>query len=242
MNIHVHCISYNEEKIMPYFIEHYSRFCSKIFVWDNYSTDSTPNIVAKHSPKTQLISWKSGEINELNYINLKQNCRNYSLDADYVIVVDCDEFLDVDVERLKQLKKLGVTLPFVHGMEMLCRDFDFKSDISSITSYLPKENLCKRCIFSPTVEMVWDVGCHPSVVGKNLLKNVKGIVEHGGYAIPLRHYKWINIDYVINRYASYAARLSNFNKQYKLGFHYTKSPKEIIEEYNSMELEAHKNV
>lgn len=37
----------------------------------------------------------------------------------------------------------------------------------------------------------------------------------------LIHYKFISLDYVSNRYAILNSRLSNYNKKYQLGTHYT---------------------
>jgi hypothetical protein len=231
MNIHVHCIAYNEEKIIPYFIRHYSRFCSKIFIWDNHSTDHTATI-AKSYPGVVVKEWGGKEINEFEYLKIKQNCRLHSFNADYVIVVDCDEFLDIEsIPMLEIIKSEGVTLPSVVGMEMLSKDFDFKSDISLIKRFVYKENLCKRCIFDPKLEMVWDVGCHPSETGKKMLRDVNGVVENTAFKLNLKHYKWVNLEYVVNRYKSYASRLSQINKQYRLGFHYTKSKEDIEKEF-----------
>ena len=71
MKIHAYIISYNEEKLLPFTLDYYSTFCEKIFVYDNYSTDSSDNIYKNYS-KVEVIKWDSGnEINELNYIKIK---------------------------------------------------------------------------------------------------------------------------------------------------------------------------
>jgi glycosyltransferase involved in cell wall biosynthesis len=59
MKIHVYIISYNEEKLLPFTLDYYSTFCEKIFVYDNYSTDSSDEIYKKYN-KVEVIKWDSG--------------------------------------------------------------------------------------------------------------------------------------------------------------------------------------
>ena len=48
MKIHAHILSWNEEKILPYTLDHYSNICEKIFVYDNMSNDSSDDIYKKY--------------------------------------------------------------------------------------------------------------------------------------------------------------------------------------------------
>lgn len=233
--IDVYCISYNEEKIIPYFVEHYSKFCRNITIFDNESTDNTVNVAKKISNKVIIKSWNNNNfIDERVYLDIKQSCRYLSQDADFVIVVDADEFLYIPEGYLDKCKQHGITLPKVTGYEMLHDSFDFASEISQITKKVKKDNLGKRCIFNPSIDMRWDVGCHPSEHGNKLINTIQGIVEDNDCSIILKHYKWINLNYVINRYKSYSSRLSEFNKNLKLGFHYLKSDEEIKQEFSDL--------
>ena len=83
MKIHAYIISYNEEKLLPFTLDYYSTFCEKIFVYDNYSTDSSDEIYKKYD-KVEVIKWDSGnEINENNYIKIKsEEYRKYSRNFD----------------------------------------------------------------------------------------------------------------------------------------------------------------
>ena len=94
MIIHGHILAWNEEKILPYTLDYYSKICEKIFIHDNMSSDSSDDIYSKY-PKVTVLKWdSSNEINELNYTKIKSNAyKQYSRDADWVIVCDCDEFL-----------------------------------------------------------------------------------------------------------------------------------------------------
>jgi len=238
MIIDVHCISYNEEKIIPYFVKHYEKFCRKIYVWDNYSTDATIEMAKSLSNKVEVNSWYADDkMNDFLHIELKQSFRTKSLDADFVIVVDCDEFLEVDLDYLMECKKNKVTIPKVIGIEMFSNSFNFKSSIDSVQHGLIKPNLAKRCIFNPVIHMKWDVGCHPSQRGNQLLATLGGKEDKKANCF-MKHYKWVNLDYVIERYRSYGSRLSNENKKYGLGFHYLKSESDIRLEYKNIERDS----
>jgi hypothetical protein len=106
MIIHAHILAFNEEKILPFTLDYYSSFCKKIFVYDNMSTDNSDNIY-KEYPKVIVKKWNSNnEINELNYIEIKNTAYKISRvdKADWVIVCDMDEFIYArkDFKTIKQ--------------------------------------------------------------------------------------------------------------------------------------------
>ena len=94
--IHAHILAWNEEKILPFTLDHYSQFCEKIFIYDNMSTDSSDEIYKKYL-NVEVIKWESG--NEFNdFYNAKIKSEEYKKRSrdqgvDWVIVCDCDEFL-----------------------------------------------------------------------------------------------------------------------------------------------------
>ena len=71
MKIHAHILAWNEEKILPYTLDYYSKICTKIYVYDNMSTDGSDKIYKKY-PKVSVIKWNSNDqINEMNYFNIQ---------------------------------------------------------------------------------------------------------------------------------------------------------------------------
>jgi len=94
MNLSVYAVAFNEEKIMPFFLDYYSQFSSKITIYDNESTDNTVSIVNNYKKcKTEVISFYSeNSMNDYIHRDIKNKCWKDSTD-DYVIVVDCDEFI-----------------------------------------------------------------------------------------------------------------------------------------------------
>ena len=157
MIIHAHILAFNEEKILPFTLDYYSSFCKKIFIYDNMSTDSSDEIYGQY-PKVIVKKWNSNnEINELNYIEIKNTAYKISRNdkADWVIVCDCDEFLyhPTLLEKLESYKRLGVTVPLVNGHDMVSEKFP-EYDGGFITEKIKTgsdvyEPFCKKIIFNP---------------------------------------------------------------------------------------------
>lgn len=231
MKIHLYTVAWNEEYIMPYFLRHYSKFCDKIFVYDNESTDSTVDIV-KSFPNTEVKSFKSEDkFNDLANLYIKSNMYKQSRgEADWVIVVDADEFIYYPniKEKLSEYDQQGINFPKIIGYEMMpgC-ELDSNDDLPEKyklgTRFI---NLDKRAIFKPELDMKYGVGCHFAEIPQ-------GAKESQSQEIKLLHYKMINMDYFIQRHQTLNKRLSDINKQKGWGIHYSWTKNQMIENYNS---------
>lgn len=230
MNIHAHILSWNEEKILPYTLDYYSNICSKIFIHDNMSNDGSDEIYKKY-PKVTVLKWDSGnQIHEMNYVNIKSTAYKQfsrSPDVDWVIVCDCDEFLYHEnlIEKLKEYKELGVTVPKIDGHDMVSIEFPEYDGIPLVDkikigsdTYLP---MCKNIIFDPRLEVQYGIGGHSF--------GSSGAVYSDTPEIKLLHYKFLGKDYVKRAYVARAKRLSDFNIQNKFGEHYFNLPFEYMD-------------
>lgn len=223
MIIHAHILAFNEEKILPFTLDYYSNLCEKIFVYDNMSTDSSDEIYARY-PKVTVIKWSSNnEINEMNYINIKSNgYKQYSRDADWVIVCDCDEILYHSklLDKLTYYKENGITVPKVNGHDMVSETFPEYDGVSITTKvktgsevYAP---FCKNIIFNPKLDVEYGIGGHSFKCDK--------ATYSVSPELKLLHYKFLGVEYVENIYKARMERLSEFNKQHKFGEHYFNVP------------------
>jgi hypothetical protein len=228
MNIHAHILSWNEEKILPYTLDYYSKICEKIFIHDNMSSDGSDEIYSKY-PKVTVLKWDSNnEINELNYTKIKSNAyKQYSRDADWVIVCDCDEFLYHEnlSDKLAEYKAAGITIPKIDGHDMVSTTFP-EYDGQLLTDKVKigsdtYEPMCKNIIFDPKLEIQYGIGGHSF--------QAYGGVYSQTAELKLLHYKFLGKDYVKRIYISRAKRLSEFNKQYKFGEHYFNLPFEYMD-------------
>jgi hypothetical protein len=224
MIIHAHILAFNEEKILPFTLDYYSSICEKIFIYDNMSTDYSDEIY-KTYPKVTVIKWNSNdEINEMNYVQIKNNGYKISRadNADWVIVCDTDEFLYHPrlLEKLEYYKKQGVTVPLINGHDMVSETFP-EYDGEFITKKIKTGSevyppFCKNIIFNPKLEVNFGIGGH-SFQSNNTINSVSP-------ELKLLHYKLLGKDYVESIYKARAERLSEFNKINKLGDHYFNVP------------------
>jgi glycosyltransferase involved in cell wall biosynthesis len=232
MKIHLYALAFNEEVILPFFLKYYSDFCDKIVIYDNESTDRTPEIV-RSFPNTELRSWSSNnQIDENLYLNIKNQAYKESRGiADWVIVGDADEFIFHPnlSERLQHYTDTGITLPKVVGYEMVPNcELDPNVNLPFVYQNGTRaSSFDKRMIFNPKLDIQFVAGCH------GLVGSPSGIVESSDH-LYLMHYKKLNLPYYVNRHTLLGTRLSESNRRNHWGFHYIWSPEQMTAEYNQV--------
>jgi len=223
MKVEIFTITYNEEVILPYFIKWYrERFPDcKITVYDNESTDGTLEIAKNNN--CEVISYNSGNtIRDDLYLEIKNKCWKNS-NADWVIIVDADEFLDVTEEKLKNAD-FNIIKSF--GYDMCGED----GNVDLIDSGCPSHGYSKTCCFKPAefIEIYYKPGahsCNPIPVTK---------ATYNKEQINLLHFKWISLEYGMSRYKLFNSRLSSVNKKMGWGIHYAFSDQVQINYYNQL--------
>jgi glycosyltransferase involved in cell wall biosynthesis len=221
----VFTITYNEELMLPYFVNHYrSRFTNcKIVVYDNESTDKTVEIAERLGCK--VLTYKTdNRLNDLVYLEIKNNC--WKNELDWVIIADCDELVDINEDNLIN-EKASIIRVEAYNMVNLRNDLN----IEGITNGVRAESYDKSYCFNASKidEIGYGAGCHWC--------DPKGLVEYSENIYKAYHYKYINIDYMINRHAIFASRLSDENIRRGYGTHYMYGEEQITNEF----LEARKN-
>lgn len=230
--IHLYALCWNEEKILPFVLDYYSQFVDKIFIYDNYSTDSS-NAILNQNERVKVIKFKSDHsFNDLIHIDIKNSCWKQSRGkADYVIVCDTDELLyhpDMNTFLLNSLnKKLSFFKPI--GYNMYSEEFPVYTSSQLITNQIKTgvydSSFCKSIIFDPhrIVEINYTAGAHFCYPW--------GIVRQENNAgLLLLHYKNLGVDYVLNRVKTYRNRMSEQNIQKQYGTEYMKEDERIASE------------
>ncbi len=174
---------------------------ANITIYDNYSTDNSKQIILDAG--CNLIEYDSGnQIRDDLYLSIKNECWKKSK-ADWVCIVDLDEFLflDFNVFHYDVIKTQGYDMiglpPSMLGV---------KNDMySKLVMFRPK-------LF---VQIGYQPGCHTCRPTPPI-----GYLRISQQTAPLLHYKYISEDYVIARHKMYQTRLSDFNKQYGFGIEY----------------------
>lgn len=229
MKIHAYIIAWNEEKILPYTLDHYSEFCEKIYVYDNMSTDGSDEIYKKYD-KVKVVKWDTPDkkYNDVTLAEMKSNVYKQSRGkADWVIMCDCDEYLYHTnlITQLEVYKEAGITMPKIDGHDMCCETFPVydgepltdKVKIGSET-YAP---MCKNIIFNPELDIKYMPGAH-----SNQCPNA---VFSDSAELKLLHYKFLGKDYVLERYGNLAEQLSDFNLKTGLSGHWTRPPMDYMD-------------
>ena len=255
MKIHAYALCWNEEAMLPYYLRHYEKFCDKIIIYDNMSTDRSQQIILNH-PLCELRTYDSQEkIRDDLYLEIKNNvwkeCRGKGID--YVIVGDMDEFVfHNDLKHfLEKNKKYSIFEPV--GIEMVSLNFPQTDDqiYSVVNTGLYEWEFCKKIIFSPdrVQEISFIPGCHHHKDSAEISKHPIWIYNSDNYypskdplksELKLLHFKFIGIDYVNERHKLMAKRLSKFNieegtriKGQPYGHHYYNDATEVIKKFTN---------
>jgi glycosyltransferase involved in cell wall biosynthesis len=242
MIIYTYIFCWNEEKILPFTLDHYSQFSDRIFLLDNYSTDKSLKIASKYAKVTVIpISceeegdtydeFKSAKLRSTIY---KDETYGFQATgkADWAILVDADEFVyhpDL-VNVLKGYKEQGVAIPRLAGYDMFSKEFPIHTKGELLTSRVkrgnPSPSESKPVMLDPSkVEVKFSVGAHfHSEVRGSALPSINADIK-------LLHYKNLSKDYVVRRYKQLAPRSSCTNKANKFGEHwYSKKIHKSMEE------------
>jgi hypothetical protein len=222
MKIHAYIISYNEEKLLPFTLDYYSNFCEKIFVYDNYSTDSSDEIYKRYD---KVIVSKFNSENSQNEIIQKtiksEEYKKYSRnsDVDWVITIDCDEFVYHPnlIEKLKEYKKNGITVIQTSGHEMVCEIFpEYDGELLPNKVKIGSDKmpmLSKSIIFNPNIDINFSVGAHHFSSNHTILSPDE--------EVKILHYKCLGKEYVTNIYNERYKRLSESSKRNAWNTHYS---------------------
>jgi glycosyltransferase involved in cell wall biosynthesis len=228
MKITVYTMCYNEEMLLPFFLEHYSNFATEIIIYDNESTDRTVEIASKHPLVSDIKTISTDNvIDERNLTNFKNNCWKNST-SDYVIVVDVDEFLYHPniVDFLNNNKKYAMFKPHGYNMVSTTTPDSNYSIISQIKTGVRYDFFDKQCIFSPKLvsNVNYDHGAH------KCFPDYSSNIENGFHLwyndnsdnnLKLLHYKYITLDYFVNKRQLCKDRLSDFNIKNRYCYEYT---------------------
>lgn len=218
--------------MLPFFIEHY-RTCfpdCKIVVYDNQSADKTKAIAMQTGCEVREFN-THGKLSDRAYLDIKNECWKES--KGWVIIADVDEHLHIDSSSLAYQEKQWVTLIKGEGYNMISDDdrqlyspFDIKRGVRA-TSY--DKIYCFDTRHIKEIGYTW--GAHKA--------NPVGKIKYNIISFQCRHYKYLNLPYILKRHAHFASRMSDHNKKLGLGGHYLYSPEIITKEFSDTRRQAY---
>jgi len=219
MKIEVYAVCYNEERLLPYFLRHYSQFAD-VCVYDNYSTDKSAQII--QSAGAKVIEFDSdGEFREDILVDIRNNCWKDSK-ADWVIIVDIDEFV--------YHKNLPQALENISGTVIMPRMFNMYSDVFPLTEgqiyeevVMGTDTTSKMNLFRPLEikAMNYDAGCHNAKPEGNFVLNINSDI------IAL-HFRYLSPEYVIWRNYTTNLRQSSVNRKNGWNWHFAEKAESVL--------------
>jgi glycosyltransferase involved in cell wall biosynthesis len=103
LSLAVIILTYNEELHIERCIRSVKNIADKIIIVDSYSTDHTIQIATKLGADIHLNSWPGNQSDQLNWA-----LTNISIDSDWILRLDADEFLlpDLNLEIEKKIQNI----------------------------------------------------------------------------------------------------------------------------------------
>jgi glycosyltransferase involved in cell wall biosynthesis len=215
----IYTICYNEQLVLPHFVKWYrARFPNcKIVVYDNESTDNTEFIA--YDLACGVVSYSTdNKLSDSAYLTIKNNAWKLA-DTDWVMVVDCDEFVDVNESDLIEFQNSKKTIISATGYNMC--NVEGLTELADIKHGVRAEQYDKSILFNKNyiTEINYDAGCHTC--------SPKGVVNYAKGLVNLYHMHLINEQALVDKYLRNADRMSEENKKNKWGHHYLQS-EEIV--------------
>ncbi len=207
MNIDIYTTCYNEEIILPYFLRHYKQFARNITVYDNMSTDNSAKILSETTDVEVIKFDTKNRFEEQVLIDIRNTCWKNS-DADWVIICDTDELI-YHPDILNVLKNTNANHIITEGYEMMSENLPTTNGqiYEELKCGYFKPDYSKPCLFKPS--QIKDINFAP---GSHTAKPEGNVISINDSGIKLLHYKYLNRDVLIKKYAHYAIRQSNHMK------------------------------
>lgn len=231
MTIEAFILCFNESVMIEHTLNYYTKFCNKVTVIDNQSTDDSVMIIKRKFPRVIIEQLDTnGQFCETSLINIRNNIWKSSK-ADYVIVADMDEFIvSPNISAtLEEMMLKNIAVPKVIGYNMYSRTFpdDYNTSILNQATIKLRSSLYdKNIIFSPRLikEMNFGPGSHycKPEYKKGVNQQSNEYVE-----IDLLHFKYLSREYLYDKHKAYASRSSKENRKYNYGVHYLLGNKHI---------------
>lgn len=220
-------VGWNEANMLTMFLDYYSRQVDKIVYFDNQSTDNTRDVIKDYTMNAAANTCEivvenfdtQNEIDDDQLIYLKNNeWKKYTVDFDWAIIVDVDEFIVPFTEQgLREFLASETHYGAVQsvGYQMFGSEYVFH-DITRGAKYEQYDKVCCWNLHR-LIEINYCHGshrCSPQFAGAN--------TQIHKCACQLRHMKFVGeLDDLCKRVAEYQKRLCSKNKKNNWGNQYS---------------------
>lgn len=208
MTVRVYSVCRNEEKIIPFFLRHYTSFADSIVIYDDESTDKTlellsacPIVEIRKCPWKGLNDVKGLEFSSSEY---KESRGKFT----WVMWVDMDEFIWSPNVLQTLLKAFRLDIPKVAGFNMVGNGLPMDDgrqiwEINPMGVRAPVYS--KQIVFRPEMDMNWSSGRHHL--------QMRGVgTTSTEYMFRLLHYRYMGFDYTRTRNRNNLERCGRENR------------------------------
>jgi len=227
MSVDLYAACWNEERIIPFFLQHYEPLVDRIVIYDDDSTDRSVELL-RGSPKVEVRPIRRNAESYLDeHLALFETCWHESRGrAKWVCLVDLDEFLFHPEwhQYLAAQKDAGVTIIQALGYDLVSENFPAAGTALATTLACGQRDihLDKTSLFDPdAVERI------NHSVGRHRCAPVGRLVAPARYSVQLRHYKTLGLDYLLERSHALAGRLTGDDRARGWSTHYLRDDDSI---------------
>ena len=241
-------ITYNEEKLLPFFIDCYKWYVDKMIFYDGMSTDNSLNIINSYknledSKRDNGFKYVDIEISDFYnrddadeelFLEIKNNqWKQYRDEYDYALIVDVDEILkykytfESGVDTLiEDMRKNNCTIIKPNGYSMISLE---DKEVRYVRTGFRDIMYDKCCLFN--MKEIQEINYLPGAHKCNPVGNIK-YFEHPD--LKLLHYKYIGLENHLKRTKMNRERLSPQNKVKGWGVHNLANDNQIKSDFMVM--------
>jgi hypothetical protein len=230
--IHLYCLCWNEERMLPFFFRHYDPLVARYFVFDNGSTDRSRDMLAAH-PSVTLGAFRATRTVIMDAPAFYETVWHRSRgQADWVFIVNIDEHLHHPdgLDYFGRCQDRGITAMIADGYQMVSEAFPAAGDVlwRTVTRGVSTRAFSKMCAFRPgaITRVRYSVGRHSAMP--------EGRVKYAKRRLKLLHYKHLGAAYVVERQAELRDRISELDRIAGRGWQYFRSSEEIVQAHNEL--------
>jgi len=240
MRIELYSISWNERRMLPFFLDYYGPWVDRLVIFDDQSDDGTAENLKRH-PKVDLRPLPpKGSSFVLAALEIWQHAWKESRTrADWVIVTNIDEFIYHPGGMrgyLERCTEQGVTMVHPRGYEMVGERFPDpgQSLVETVRKGVAMFGQDKRQVFNP--DAVTEMNYGP---GRHDCRPTGRVVEPSVVEASLLHYKYVDTHaYLLRRQRSLARRMLDGDRRSGFGMQYHLTPEKIIRSFEWLKMHA----
>ena len=240
MRIDLYTITWNERRLLPFFLDYYAPWVDRIVAFDDGSDDGTAQTLAAH-PKAELRTLPpKGTSFVLTALEIWRHAWKESRGhCDWVVVTNVDEFIYHPSGMrpyLAQCTERGITMIHPRGYEMVGERFPDtgQSLVDHVRTGAPMFGQDKRQVFDPGAIEEMNYG-----PGRHECRPIGRVIEPADVEAALLHYKYVDTHaYLLRRQKALARRMLATDRSSGFGAQYHLTPEQILRSFEWLKLHA----